>query len=42
VTTIRRLFSNFIADLVSGFDEGAALALLSKLSINKSLEMSSE
>jgi protein transport protein SEC23 len=41
ITTIRRLFGNFASDLVAGFDQGAALALLAKFSIAKSLQQSS-
>jgi hypothetical protein len=38
VTTIRRLFGNYANDLTPGFDQGAALALLAKLSIARSLD----
>ncbi len=40
VTTIRRLFSDQIRDLASGFDQGAALALVARLSITKATESS--
>jgi protein transport protein SEC23 len=42
ITTIRRLFGNFAGDLASGFDQGAALALLAKLSIGRSLSAPSD
>jgi hypothetical protein len=41
VTTIRRVFSPNLTDIAAEFDEEAALSLLAKLTIQKSIDSSS-